>query len=433
MELTRKQLYNMMWTDGVGQTEKALGLKQIELKTICEKFEIPRPSSRYWTLLKLGKPVEKTELPSNNIDAVMINTSDYITKKVSNRPIITVKSIKDDEGKYQARELPLNDQGVNPLYRVPDVLYAKDPIILDTKAKLRERNFRDTNPWNVKNPFKCKADKWLSMSVSQEQEDRAIRIYATIIKAAKARGHELMIEKDESQYRSECTTYIVIRGHKIRTFLKEVNRCATNDDGTINRYKTVGSGELKFECDEYEHHRTSSCTKVVARDTKCAKIEDKIEHIIEVLEEIADIRDEWERQRKLEEERRKQEEEKRRLEEEERKRLQALQDEEFRRVQVLIFNAERLKLSKTIREYINDLQLRIQECGVSDDEIEWMKKKADFIDPFVSCSDELLTAEHIDKLLNPEIIMTDKSKSSYGFSHSDPQYSYWRIKNLWRK
>ena len=433
MELTRKQLYNMMWTDGVGQTEKALGLKQIELKTICEKFEIPRPSSRYWTLLKLGKPVEKTELPSNNSDAVMINTSDYITKKVSNQPIMTVKSIKNAEGKYQTRELLLNVQDVNPLYRVPDVLYAKDPIILDTKAKLRERNFRDTNPWNVKNPFKCKADKWLSMSVSQEQEDRAIRIYATIIKAAKARGHELMIEKDESQYRSECTTYIVIRGHKNRTFLKEVNRCATNDDGTINRYKTVGSGELKFECDEYEHHRTSSCTKVVARDTKCAKIEDKIAYIIEVLEKVADYRDERDRQQKLEEERRRQEEEKRRLEEEERKRLQALQDEEFKRVQDLIFNAERLKLSKTIREYINELQLRIQECGVSDDEIEWMKKKADFIDPFVNCSDELLTEEHIDKLLNPEIIMTDKSKTSYGFFHSEPQYSYWRIKNLWRK
>lgn len=433
MKLTRKQLYNMMWTDGVGQTEKALGLKQIELKTICEKFEIPRPSSRYWTLLKLGKPVEKTELPSNNSDAVMINTSDYITKKVSNRPIITVKSIKDDEGKYQTRELPLNDQGVNPLYRVPDVLYAKDPIILDTKAKLRERNFRDTNPWNVKNPFKCKADKWLSMSVSQEQEDRAIRIYATIIKAAKARGHELMIEKDENRYYQECTTYIVIRGHKIRTFLKEGNRYTTNDDGTINRYKTVGSGELKFECDEYEHHRTSSCTKVVARDTKCAKIEDKIEHIIEVLEEIAYIRDEWERQRKLEEERRKQEKEKRRLEEEERKRLRALQDEEFKRVQDLIFNAERFKLSKTIRDYIKELQLHMQESGLSDDEIEWMKKKADFIDPLVNYSDELLTEEHIDKLLNPEIIMTDKSKTSYGFFHSEPQYSYWRIKNLWSK
>ena len=61
------------------------------------------------------------------------------------------------------------------------------------------------------------------------------------------------------------------------------------------------------------------------------------------------------------------------------------------------------------------------------------ERKADFIDPFVNYSDELLTEEHIDKLLNPDIIMTDKSRSSYGFSHSDPQYSYWQIKNLWRK
>lgn len=363
----------------------------------------------------------------------MINTNDYITKKVSNRPIITVKSIKDDEGKYQTRELPLNDQGVNPLYRVPDVLYAKDPIILDTKAKLRENNFRDNNLWNAKNPFKCKADKWLSIRVSQEQEDRAIRIYATIIKAAKARGYELMIEKDKSRYYPECTTYIVIRGHKIRTFLKEIHKCTKNDDGTINRYKTVGSGELKFECNEYEQHHRSSFTKCVAQDTKHYKIEDKIAHIIEVLEKVADYRDKRDRQQKLEEERRRQEKEKRRLEEEERKRLRALQDEELERVQSLIFNAERVKLSKTIREYINELQLRIQECGVSDDEIEWMKKKADFIDPFVNCSDELLTEEHIDKLLNPEIIMTDKSKTSYGVFHSEPQYSYWRIKNLWSK
>jgi hypothetical protein len=424
----------MLWTDGVGNTEKALGLKHIELKAICDKFEIPRPSSGYWTSLKLGKPVERTELTPNNNDTVVINTSDYITKKkMPKQPIVIVKSTIDTEGKYQTRELPLSTQDINPLYRVPDVLYAKDPLILDTKAKLRERNFRDTNPWNVKNPFKCKADKWLSMSVSQEQEDRAIRIYATIIRAAKAKGYELLIEKEESRYYPECTTYIVIRGHKIRTFLKEIHKCTKNDDGTINRYKTVGSGELKFECDEYEQHHRSSFTRCVAQDTKHSKIEDKIEHIIEVLEKVADNRDERARQRELEEERRKQEEEKRRLEEEERKRLQALQDEEFRRVQDLIFNAERLKLSKTIREYINELQLRIQECGVSDDEIEWMKKKADFIDPFVNCSDELLTEEHIDKLLNPEIIMTDKSKTSYGFFHSEPQYSYWRIKNLWSK
>ena len=66
-------------------------------------------------------------------------------------------------------------------------------------------------------------------------------------------------------------------------------------------------------------------------------------------------------------------------------------------------------------------------------EIEWMKKKADFIDPFVKCHDELLTEEDIDKLLNPDIIMTAKSNPSHDFYHSEPQYSYWQIKNLWKK
>ena len=438
MKLTRKQIYDMMWTNGVGHTEKSLGLKQKELKKICEKFEIPRPSSGYWTSLKLGKQVEKTVLPSNNNDSGIINTDDYITKEKAPKLPMRVGSQKDAEGKYQAKELPSNDQNINPLYKVPDVLYAKDPLILDTKAKLREQNFRNTNPWNAKNPFKFKADKWLSMRVSQEQEDRAIRIYATIIKAAQSKGYELHIVKDNNRYYPECTTYIVIRGHKIQTFLREVNKQATNDDGTRNRHELIGSGILKFECDEYEHHYGSSYDRCAAQDTKCTKLEDKIEHIIEVLEEIAYLRDERERRRILEEKHKKQEEERMRLEAEERNRLKALQDEELGRIQKLIFNAERLKLSNTIREYIKEYQLRMQEKGLSEEpnmksEIEWMERKADFIDPFVNYSDELLTEEHIDKLLNPDIIMTDKSRSSYGFSHSDPQYSYWQIKNLWRK
>ena len=365
--------------------------------------------------------------------------NDYITKKRTPNLPVEFKSTKNSDGKYPTKELSIENNDLNPIYIVPDILYAKDPLIFDTIAKLREQNFRNTNPWNAKNPFKCKADKWLSMRVSQEQEDRAIRIYATIIKAAQSKGYELHIVKDNNRYYPECTTYIVIRGHKIQTFLREVNKQATNDDGTRNRHELIGSGMLKFECDEYERHYGSSYDRCAAQDTKYTKIEDKIEHIIEVLEGIADLRDERERQRKLEEERRRKEEERKRLEEEERKRLQTLKDAELEKVQKLIFNAERLKLSRTIREYIKDLQLHMKEYGLSNNmvdmgaEIEWMKKKADFIDPFVKCHDELLTEEHIDKLLNPDIIMTDKSRSSYGFSHSDPQYSYWQIKNLWRK
>ena len=71
----------MLWTDGVGKTEQALGLKHLELKEICEAFDIPRPSSGYWTSLKLGKVTEKTALPTSKDDSVLINTNDYIKKK----------------------------------------------------------------------------------------------------------------------------------------------------------------------------------------------------------------------------------------------------------------------------------------------------------------------------------------------------------------
>ena len=262
------------------------------------------------------------------------------------------------------------------------------------------------------------------MRVSKELEDRAIRIYATVIKAAESKGYEVKIVKEGSQHYQDCTTFIVIRGHKIQTYLREATK--------------QGVAILKFECDEYERHYGSSYDRCAAQDTKYTKLEDKIEHIINVLEEIADNRDERERQRKLEEERKRQEEERKRLEEEERKRLQALKDAELEKVKELIFKADRLKISKLIREYIEEFTLYMQEQGISDEmtmenEIEWMKKKADFIDPFVNLPDDLLSQEDIEKVLNPEIIKTSESKPSYGYYHSEPQYSYWQLKNMWRK
>lgn len=281
MELTRKQIYDMMWTDGVGKTEQALGLRQPELKSICDKYNIPRPTSGYWSALRLGKPVEKETLKEIENDSEQINVDKFKKHRHTTvKPVAKpspIENKKDADGKYPTKELP-EDNGVNPLYSVPDILYAKDPIILDTKAKLREENFRENNAWNAKNPFTCKTDKWLSMRVSQSQEDRALRIYATIIKAAKANGYELKIVEHKDSYRPFCTTYFVVHGHEILTFMKEVYRQKTNEDGTKDRYNTEGSGMLRFECDKYSHHYSSYSNDVrVVQDTKYTRLEDKIE------------------------------------------------------------------------------------------------------------------------------------------------------------
>lgn len=425
METTRQQIYDMMWTEGIGKTEKALGLKYGELKAICDKFNIPRPSSGYWTSTRLGRPTHKTALPEN--DSSQINTDDYVVKK------------KSYDGKYPTEELPA-EGNVDNIYKVPDVLHAKDSLILDTETKLREREFANENPWRAKNPFKCKTDKWLEMRVSKEQEDRAIRIYATIIKAAASKGYELKIVNDQRQYNPECTTYFIVREHEIRTYMREIFHYATKEDGSKDRYNTVGSGILKFECDKNYHHYhyRSSYDIYTVQDSKYIKLEEKIERIIETLEKIADERDEWKRECQLAEERRKRKEERKRLEEEERKRLQALKDEEYRKVQKILHNADRLRVATVMREYIHAYEIMMANQGRHEEEsiqseIEWMKRKADFIDPFVNIDDEMLTESDIDSLINPHIIKTGESKPSFGCYQSEPRYSYWQIKNMWRK
>ena len=147
MDISREDLYEKMWADGIGKTEKALGLRQDELRKICTEFQIPRPSSSYWNAIYLGKPVEKTPLPPMENDRP-IHTEDYIkhqrVKKEKPSPAPPEPSKKNPEGKYEPKELPEEEPAT--VYTVPETLYLKDPILLDTKAKLLAKNSRQDNP-----------------------------------------------------------------------------------------------------------------------------------------------------------------------------------------------------------------------------------------------------------------------------------------------
>ena len=56
MELTRKQIYDMMWTDGVGKTEINLGLKQAEMPLIDYFLScgLPKVNNRIRAILWIG-------------------------------------------------------------------------------------------------------------------------------------------------------------------------------------------------------------------------------------------------------------------------------------------------------------------------------------------------------------------------------------------
>ena len=64
------------------------------------------------------------------------------------------------------------------------------------------------------------------------------------------------------------------------------------------------------------------------------------------------------------------------------------------------------------------------------EKLQWMREKADFIDPFINREDDLLTPKDIDRLLNPEITKTTEKRHQTSYGH-ETTYSYWQLKNAW--
>ena len=220
--------------------------------------------------------------------------------------------------------------------------------------------------------------------------------------------------------------------------MKEINKRVKEEGHSWTTL--VGSGRLKFICDRGAHRYSSDRDRVAAQDTDLTKLEDKIEHIVDVLGEIADERDQAEVERKLAEERRKKEEELKRLEEErkrkeaeEQARIEARREEERNKVAELLFESERARIAEQIREYALQYEVAMANRMSPDElqeKLQWMREKADFIDPFINREDALLTHKDIDRLLNPEITKTTEERRQTSYGH-ETTYSYWQLKNAW--
>ena len=252
MEITRKELYELIWKEPVTKVAEKLGFPAPLLRKYCHQLNIPTPSSGYWSKLKFGKPVEIPALPEyidevpsidsfqeekkkrqnaveqgkeqsqeilNEKDSVNItnNQSEDVPVKKEDAQedkIYEIEEIADPRQKIQI-ELKKMDQN---LFTVPEMLYAKHPLIIDTKEYFRgEKN----NKYLDKNPYKSKIKAPLNISVQSDSLDRALRIYTTIIHLLQLRGHQIVAE-------DRWHTYAIVNEEQIPLQLSEKNKQIAN-------------------------------------------------------------------------------------------------------------------------------------------------------------------------------------------------------------
>ncbi len=406
MKLTRKELYDLVWSEPMTTVCKRFGLSDNGLRKHCKLMNIPTPPNGYWAKIQSQKVVEKIPLPSKysgnkqTVDLKEVDPNDVV---VNLEPLVN---------KYRDLEKLLLSE--NPdWYKVPEVLYAKDALIIDTKEKLRNiYESANNNVYLKKNPYRSKIKETLDVYVASVSIDRALLIFSTLIKAMNNRGHSLRIDADK--------TYFVVNEEEFRVNVTERKKQNPNSSNPRDNYNNIFSGELHLNIFyHFGYWEKSTCYK----DTTYTKLEDKIVVIIAYCE----IKSEEIKENRLEEEKRRiKMEEERRIQEE----FEAKRKAELKEFQTLFTMAERLDKTNILRNYIYTYEEYLQKNEIYDEEIlakiEWAKDKADWLDPFVSKSDKYL--DHFDK---EKVIQSDFSKQN-SWSHQDYKEQSSRD-NFWRK
>ncbi len=60
--LTRRMLYDLVWSKPMTKAAEQLGLSDVGLKKICARYRVPSPGRGYWAKKDAGKPVKQLRL-----------------------------------------------------------------------------------------------------------------------------------------------------------------------------------------------------------------------------------------------------------------------------------------------------------------------------------------------------------------------------------
>ena len=112
VELTRKQLYDEIWSISVKGFSDKYDIPYSQLIKQLKEADIPTPSSGYWTKLEFGKKVEKA--PLNGLQTNLIRLTRKETQTVKDeKPLKIEKSLQLNQ-KNQSQKKTQKPKKPNP-------------------------------------------------------------------------------------------------------------------------------------------------------------------------------------------------------------------------------------------------------------------------------------------------------------------------------
>jgi hypothetical protein len=349
---------------------KKYAISDVGLRKICIGMEIPLPRAGHWMKLQAGKKVPQQKLPENYTGKTEVKLElreegkEYYTGKHAD-----VKKIKDDIVK-----------NIGDVIQIPERLNTKEPLILAAKESLAKKNAT----WNYKGIIQTESNI-IYIKVSESNAKRALIFMDCFIKTLRLRGHDI-----EVQFRE---TYAIIDKERVKICCREKCKAVKITDSRWDSRELHATGILSFKCGTYDAKEWVDGKKLIEEQIPdiIAKMELRIKELHKSQEEtriyFAKLKAEEDRIREIE----------------------LNKERELQKFKDLLEESKRWEKVKVLRDYLNYIEQRGQKDKLSEEEFSkwlmWAKKKADWYDPMIESSDELLM--NIDK----ESLSFKKNKS----------------------
>lgn len=354
IELTRKQLYDLVWSTPISKLAQQYACSSDGIKKICKKFEIPMPQNGFWLKLKHNKKVkiEKLNPIFGGIDKIVLTIREEgNTVNFDQTPLtIRTKEIENDP---------------NAPLTVPEIITNPDILTVQTKdywkGKIKFNSYREDN--RIVYPIR----------VGNDCEKRALLFMDSFTKLLRYRGHTW---SKEYSY-----TGVLIDTVFIEIDLREASkRIPPTTKYGSSQY--IPTGELIIKMGKYSGEKEWRDGK-----TKVEAILAKIMAKLEIYAAQEKIRKEESRIYRL-----KYEEEKERKEE-----IVKRRNEEIEKFSQLVNLSEQYNKTILVRRYIEaERQNAINTNNLTLDKqhwLNWATAKADWLDPLIKKPDDIIDAK----------------------------------------
>ena len=197
IQLTRKELYDLVWLTPITKLSLQYAITPDGIKKLCQEFDIPIPQNGYWSKIKFNKPIIKEKFITNYIgeDKIILTIREEGSEVSLDQSPLTILT-----------KQILNDKNA-PLV-VPDRIAKPDILTIRSKEywakRLKDRFYYDHSVFT------------LPIRVEKNNESRALRFMDTLIKLIRYRGHDIIKKNFE--------TIAVVDGMEIEIDLREATK-----------------------------------------------------------------------------------------------------------------------------------------------------------------------------------------------------------------